>query len=311
MVPGELELSLWLRQHHGVASRGQLKALGFSSRRIDRLTSCGRFHIAQRGVYIATDWPPSLHQRALAACLATGGALSHASAARLWEFRSIPNHDSIHVTIPNTRFVEPQHGIVIHRSTSFEPNDLVYRDDGISIASPPRTAFDVARYLNRFQLESVIEQGIDRGTFTVPTLWSITRRLAGPGRPGSGQFTRVLTSREAWVKPLDSKLELLFENAVRRARLPTPERQFAIRLHARLEIHPDFVWPAQQLIVEIDHVTWHGGRVASGRDKWRDRKTLALGWTTVRIPDTDIKLNCRDVVRDVAAIFRSRPSLQG
>jgi very-short-patch-repair endonuclease len=304
MVRGERVLSHWLRQHHGVVARSQLVSLGFSHGQIHRLVTSGRLYRLYSAVYVAADTQTGLQQRALAACLATGGVISHSTAARLWEFRSIPKELSVHVTVSHDRRVAPRAGVVVHRSTDMSEHDWVVRDDGIVLTSPPRTVFDLAAALPRMRLESVIEQGIDRGNFTVPTLWGVARRLARQGRAGSGRFVTVLASREAWAKPVDSALELTFETALIHAGIARPIRQHTIRLYAGRDIHPDFAWPDLQVIVEIDHVTWHGGRIESSRDKWRDRKTLRLGWSTLRLTDDDIKHRLADAVADVASVLQ-------
>ena len=55
-----------------------------------------------RGVYSVTAPPLSMHARFLAATKATGGVLSHYSAATLWRLVPYDEHASPQVTIPNT-----------------------------------------------------------------------------------------------------------------------------------------------------------------------------------------------------------------
>jgi hypothetical protein len=46
---------------------------------------------------------------------------------------------------------------------------------------------------------------------------------------------------------------------------------------------PDFRWPKQRLIVELDGVETHGTRQAFERDRARDRRLLAQGWRVARV----------------------------
>ena len=77
-------------------------------------------------------------------------------------------------------------------------------DDGIRLLHPVRRlAADLARFLDDHDLESVVEQLIDRGLVSVQALHACGRRLAGCGRDGIHRFARVLDTRPAWNKPND------------------------------------------------------------------------------------------------------------
>src|SRR3954454_1759252 len=72
---------------HGVASRAQLASLGLTRNEIDNRTAAGRLHVVHRGVYAVGHTVLTLNGRWMAATLATGGVLSHGSAAAAWGFR--------------------------------------------------------------------------------------------------------------------------------------------------------------------------------------------------------------------------------
>lgn len=180
------------------------------------------------------------------------------------------------------------------------------RADGIVVTSPPRTLFDLASVLDADALESAIEQGIDRGMFGVPTLWGVARRLATRGRPGSTRFVDVLAGRPSWVKPVGSNHELVLARALVAAGLPEPVRQHPVMLGNGRTVHPDLCWPDVRLIVEVDHVTWHGGRIASTQDKRRDRQLRLRGWEVDRVTDADLR-DAREVtVREVVELHALR-----
>ena len=70
-------------RQHGVVSRAQLVTLGFGRRAIDRVVAAGRLHRLHRGVYAVGHRLVGREGRFMAATLATGGVLSHRSAAVL------------------------------------------------------------------------------------------------------------------------------------------------------------------------------------------------------------------------------------
>jgi predicted transcriptional regulator of viral defense system len=94
---------LWklVGRQHGVVSRAQLLALGFSAEAIAHRIAVGRLHRIQRGVYAVGRPELSRHGRWMAAVIACGpdAVLSHSSAARLWGVRDREG-PTIEVSVP-------------------------------------------------------------------------------------------------------------------------------------------------------------------------------------------------------------------
>ena len=82
--------------------------------------------------------------------------------------------------------------------------------------------------------------------------------------------------------------------------LPPAQRQVPIRLRDGTTVRPDLYWPELGFAVEVDHVTWHGGRSDSQRDKWRDRQLRHAGVDTMRVTDEDVRERFAAAVRDIA-----------
>jgi hypothetical protein len=141
------------------------------------------------------------------------------------------------------------------------------------------------------------------GLATIPTLVATGVRLRERGRKGSARFGRVLQSRPAWLKPVDSDLELIVERAIIAAGLPRPVRQHVIRLPTGELIRIDFYWPDYAEALEIDHVTWHGGKLDLTEDKRRDRMLRRLGIHTTRVTDEDVRHRLPAIIDDLRAIL--------
>src|SRR3954468_2227679 len=88
-------------RQYGVLSRAQLEDLGLERNRIARYVEDGRLHRLHRGVYAVGHTVLKAEGRWLAAVLASGpgAALSHGSAAALWDLRSAAAATT-HVTVP-------------------------------------------------------------------------------------------------------------------------------------------------------------------------------------------------------------------
>lgn len=85
---------------------------------------------------------------------------------------------------------------LLRRCNIIEPIDVVTRADGIRVVSPPRLAFDLAADLRDLELESVIEQIIDRKWCTVDTIIPARPPLVPPGstrRDGGGAGDQATT----------------------------------------------------------------------------------------------------------------------
>jgi hypothetical protein len=297
-------ISSWLATHHGVITLIVLARLGLTTDQIKRLVRDRVLIPYVPGVYRLAAAPATTEQAmALACAVGSDVAVSHVSAARMWGFRALGTDARLHVLMAGGghRTVP---GAVMHRCHQIDPVDVVERPGGIRVTSPPRTCFDLASMLGDDRLESVIEQVLHEEMATMPTLFATGRRLRHRGRTGSARYGRVLESRPAWRKPVGSDLELRLERAVIAAGLPRPLRQHPLRLPNGDLIHPDFYWPEEREVVEVDHVTWHGGRAASAYDKQRDRLVRRLGIGTTRVTDSDIRDHLASVVSDIAAVLR-------
>jgi very-short-patch-repair endonuclease len=300
-------LTAWLAAHHGVVTSSDLVRFGVSRHQTKRLIRDGVLVSYLRAVYRVAAAPRTLDQAAALACAAGPDVVvSHVSAGREWGLRRLGSDARLHVTIAGQNHRQLP-GVVIHRSHRVEPTDVVERPDGIRFTSPPRTVFDLASIVSDEQLESIIEQVLHDALATLPTLMSTAVRLRQRGRNGSARFGRVIESRPAWLKPVDSDLELRVERAIVAAALPRPLRQHPVRLPSGETFRLDFYWPDHLEALEVDHVTWHGGKFDATADKRRDRLMRQLGIHTTRITDDDVRHRLPTVISDIRAILdRSR-----
>jgi very-short-patch-repair endonuclease len=300
-------VAAWLSTHHGVITSTELRRLGITAEQIRRLLRTRVLVPYAKGVYQLAAAPATADQQAALACAVHLEAMvSHTSAGRVWNLRGMGSDRRLHVTLPG-RHKRLIPGAVVHWSHRIDVIDVVERPDGIRVTSPPRTAFDLAWQLSDDRLASVIEQLVHDKRCTIPTLFATGRRLGRRGRNGSDRFARVLQSRPAWLRPVGSDLELRFERAVLAAGLPRPVRQARVTLPDGQLVHPDFVWPELGEAVEIDHITWHGGKLDLTYDKQRDRLLRRVGIHTTRFTDSEILNSLSDVVEDVRHLLeRSR-----
>jgi hypothetical protein len=228
---------------HGMVSRDQLLAAGFTAKAIAYRLKVGRLRRVHRGVYAVGHLPPSPHARAMAAVLACGprAVLSHRSAAALWAITP-PWRGPVEVTARTDR---RRPGIDTHRSATLKPQDTTLHY-GIPVTTPQRTLDDLKRVLPSHSLTRAVNEA---------RLRNLIRDDITPTRSVLGdEFLRFLD----------------------RHGLPRPEVNQRI---AGYEV--DAIWREQRLVVELDGYTTH--RHTFEQDRERDAHLLTEGFAVLRL----------------------------
>jgi Protein of unknown function (DUF559)/Transcriptional regulator, AbiEi antitoxin len=254
---------------YGVASRAQLVQLGLTSDEIDARIATGRLHRLHRGVYAVGHRVLPIEGRWMAATLATGGVLSHDSAAAAWDMLRTDS-EAIHVTVPGDPGRRRRAGVAVHRSGTIATGDTTTCRD-IPITTPLRTVLDVAARLNGRRLEQLLDRAERRIDFA-----ELRRRLdAHPTRPGSPSLRAVLSHYTVGSVVTRSELEEMFLRLCDHHGLPRPDANIVIE-----GMECDFVWRDARLIVEVDGYGFHRGRFAADRE--RDVVLKLAGWEVLR-----------------------------
>jgi hypothetical protein len=297
------EASCLARRQHGAISSDQLSELGVRRHQRQSLVRAGVLSEMHRSVYRFVSVPDSLEQRCAAACLADPElVISGPTAGILHRLRRMPR-GSVHTM---SRHRVDLDDIVAHRTNRLDlERDVIHRGDGIRVLAIPRLVFDLARFLDDNDFESVIEQLLDRRLTSIPVLFATGRSLQKAGRDGSARFGRVLARRPAWAKPKGSTQEVTLFAALQAAGV-TLTPQLTVELPDGWPVHIDGGDRARRVGIEVDHVTWHGGRAESQYDKWRDRQLARISWLIVRVTDEDINRRLDETVREIVEVYESR-----
>lgn len=294
-------LSGLIARRHGVVTKPELIGDGYTEHTIRRQVTEGTLVRVHSGVYRIATSADTFESRCAAACLADPSvAVTSISAGKLWRFRPIPRHD-IPILVTGHDEHRLARGVIVRRSTTLPAAHVVAREDGIRLVTPPRAWFDCARDLDDEWFERLTEWVLDHHA-TVPTLWGMRRTMTRRGRDGSARVNRVLSRRPTWQKPADSGLELKVLRALEARGVGPIVRQFAIKLPNGVTIHADGAIPALKWAVEIDHVTWHGGRISAQDDKARDRALRRIGWQVDRVTDEDVRRRFRATIDELVEL---------
>ena len=265
-------------RRHGVVTTAQLAAAGMHRRALARrvgarLAGAGRGGGSYRVGPIVAE-----RGEEMAAVLATGGILSHHTAADLWGIR--PHHGAIHITVTGpARRSRP--GLAIHRSLSL--NAAVHQ--GLPLTTPTRTIHDLATCLAQHELDRAVEQAQ-----ILPA--SDPRRSPPTCHAGAARRSRTALDHRGPAHPLRGRA------AAARPHQPSaacrgPETNVYVEGY-----EVDVFWPDQRLIVEVDGYAYHSTRQAFERDRARDAALQAAGYRVVRF-------TWRQITHEPHAVSRS------
>jgi very-short-patch-repair endonuclease len=260
------------RRQHGVLTRGDLLALGFSDKGIKHRVATGRLHPVAAGVYAVGRPDLTPHGRWMAAVLVCGddAMLSHRSAAELWgigrewEGRidvSIRRHSKIR-----------RRGIKVRARESL-PERSVVRRFGIPVTNPTQTLIDLATELKPLRLERAVNQADVHDLVDPETL---RRSLdAYVGMPGA-KTLRTMLDRHTF-RLSDSDLEIYFRPLALAAGFPLPlSKQWVLGYEV------DFHFPDHGLIVETDGLRYHRTPAQQARMAKRDQTHTSHGFRVLR-----------------------------
>ncbi|HEX6454984.1 MAG TPA: type IV toxin-antitoxin system AbiEi family antitoxin domain-containing protein [Solirubrobacterales bacterium] len=266
---------------HGVVTRRQLEGAGLGSKAITIRVRKGQLHRLHRGIYAVGHRAPTHHSRWMAAVLACGegAALSHHSAAALWELLR-PIKGPVHVSVPTTSGLKKRRGVHLHRCPSLSDPP----------SSPPSPAIRGGRGRGITRRHNIpvttIQRTINDLDGTVPP--HLLRRAKRQAELKGIRLERSEGRR------LRSDLEEDFLALVHH--LPPPEANVKL---GRYEV--DFLWRDRDVVVEVDSWIYHRGSVAFHEDRVRDLELRSRGFTVLRFSEEQVDEEPERVVADAAA----------
>lgn len=276
---------------YGVVTRVQLLDLGLSEDQIDYRIAIGRLRLIYPGVYAVGHERLAPEGRWLAAVRHGGpeAALSHRSAARLWDLISWDGR--IEVTSPLNR--RKRDGIRYCRASveSFERTE----HRAIPVTTVARTLLDLGA-VDATRVPKALEQADVLRLLDVSALQHLVDRH--PRRPGTSAIRAALLAMAGWRGITRSELEQRFRALVADAGLAAPAMNCVIEVGDRV-IEADAVWHDVRLIVELDGYAYHRTAAAFERDRARDRAAVAAGWRVIRVTWRQLAEDPRGVIRDL------------
>lgn len=244
---------------HGVVTRAQLLALGYTPEGIKHRLRTGRLFTLWPGVYAVGRRRVGRLGMWKAATLACGpeSALCGQSGAALVSLQS--NEGGwVEVAVP-PGVVRSRRGIKLRRCRDLA--DHVTEVSGVPVCSTPLLLVQLSARLGRDSTEAAINRADKLDLIDPEALRTAIEALKG--RPGVAQLRSIL--ERSTFQLSDSKLERLFRPIARRAGLPQPLMGETVN-----GFEVDFWWPELNFVVETDGLRYHRTAITQTRDLRRD-----------------------------------------
>ncbi len=282
----------------GAVSRQQLREAGLQRSAVRHAVAGGRL-LPRAGVLLVGHAAPSvdgeLHRALLLA--GSGAIVSHRTAAWVWGIG--PRPPRFGVTVPSNRRARRQ--VELHRSRLDPRRDVTHRR-GFAVTSLPRTVVDCAAVMSQDELARLVNEAAIRGWLPDGRAADLLARSRG--RRGATALRRVLDARDrsrGWTR---SSLERAFADLAREAGLPTYERGALVDIGGDDLRECDALWRALRVMVELDSLPIHETGHVPYRDRRRDRRLAAAGWTVIRITGEDLAHHRAEVIADLRRALR-------
>ena len=201
------------------------------------------------------------------------------------------------VTFPRSRHLPPSaRRIVVPHWSDIKAEDI---DNGVT--GVRRTLVDCMRMLPLDESVPIVNSALRAGDVTLRELREIARSMKGRGRARAMAVAAMATARPA--NPYESTLYAIAST------VPglNPRPQFAIRVSATQELHPDLADPDLGIIIEAESFAWHGQTAALTRDCVRYNFFATHGWLVVRFSWHQVMFEAAYVHRvltDLVALVR-------
>ncbi|KUI35235.1 hypothetical protein AU195_10135 [Mycobacterium sp. IS-1496] len=233
-----------------------------------------------RGVYIPKNATPTLHDRTVAAWLTSGraGVVTGVAASAWHGAEWVDDSEPIEILVRERR---KQAGLLVRMDRVAD--DEVTTLDGIRVATPARTAFDLGRYLKRAAAMGRLDALMRAAPFDIQDVTALMDRY-GPVR-GVRQLRQLLPLIDPGAESLkESWLRLLLIDDG----FPIPETQIPV-VDGTGEpfAYADMGWRDLKLAVEYDGDQHRTSRTVYVNDIRRLEKIQRCGWEVIRVINED------------------------
>ena len=165
------------------------------------------------------------------------------------------------------------------------------------VTNAGRSLVDIAGLVAVEDLECAVEDALRRRLTSAAHLRWLSEGRYGKGAKGIRTLVSLIES--GGDRPTESNFEIRLLQALRKAELPLPERQYEIRDAGRLLARVDFAYPWATVAIEADSYSFHSGRAAWKSDLARRNDLTAAGWLVIHVTHRQMESDIEGVVQRI------------
>ncbi len=291
------------RDQRGVFTLNQAIAAGLSNRAIRERIRRGALERIHPSVFGIAGSEDGWHRQVLAAVLSATepAAASHRTAALLWGLTDqVP--EVIEVVTRRHRRVH-RLPFVVHESKDLLESDIVVVD-GIPVTTAVRTVVDLGASASPRLVERCLDTGIRKSMFSAWDARCFIARVARSGRNGVGTVRPLVEQRIEWNTITESNMEDLLVAIIGPSPFPLPDTQHSVfEPDGEFVGRFDFAYPTRKSLIETDSERWHMDPTSFQRDREKQNRAHALGWTVYRFTWRQLVDDPQSVLDIIAAIW--------
>lgn len=273
------------REQYGIVSRAQARACGLTSRQIRSRVEARRWQALERDTFRLGADGDSWRQKVMAATMACPGAVAaRRTAALLHGFDGNIGRE-IEVVTAVSRVRRPT-TFTVHR-TSWLPDSDVTSVGGIPVTTPSRTLLDLGGAVGFPAVQRAFESCLSKRLVTLPQLAEQLRVAGKMGRPGTAALRSLLATYGPGTPISESDLEDRMFDAISKAGLPPPERQFEVWEADVFLGRLDGAYPSLRIGLEADGYDFHSAPTDWQKDRWRQNGLISRTWLILRFTSND------------------------
>ena len=290
------------KAQHGVFGRSQAKGAGHNDDSIGRRLSSGRWKLALPGVFALRSSPATYLQELAAACLwaGTGSMVAGRAAAFLYGLRGFGPGI---VEVCGHKRMKPPPGVILHRLSPYFEMTATFISN-LPVTSIEKTVFDLIALVGKKRAGLALDEALRLRLTTLERFSDFVEEIARQGRNGVRIARELISERDPRYEKVRGPSEVdalaLFDGA----RLPVAEVDYEIWYQGRMIARADFAYVDDMLDIEIDGDSVHTNKFDKDRDRKRDRRLEALGWTVIRFSWEEVRDTPHVVVSDIRAVLK-------
>lgn len=290
----------WARQaaaQGGIISRAQLAESGIPERTITRMMARGELRLIEQGVFLVRGAPATATARLWTAHLSTQGVVGFASAGQLWGVLA-ERPAQVHVCVEHQRRSHAPAWIRLHRVPVAA--SAIVRRNGLPVTSTSWTVLDLLGCIRPHEVTRLADRSLQRGWIT-PSDLSDRLRLF-PGRTGNRRLREIAATLGDGAA---AESERVLHRILRSRRIVGWQPNYELWVAGDLVAVLDIAFTTERVAIEVDGYAFHSDVDDFRRDRRRQNRLVALGWTVLRFTWADLTERPGYVAATIRSVLRS------